>query len=310
MRQTSRAVIRRRAGDISERLLKDTSYLLWQGEASEFLAKLPRGEQFDCVITSPPYNLGKSYEKQGDFHTYIRKQAEVIFQITSRLKRGGSICWQVGNYVDNGEIVPLDIELHNVFKHCGLSLRNRIIWRFGHGQHNKRRFSGRYEVIMWYTAGDDYTFNLDAVRVPPKYPAKRHYRGKKKGHYSGNPLGKNPEDVWDMDLDVWDIPNVKGNHIEKTTHPCQFPIGLAERLIVALTDKKDRIFDPYMGVGTTGAAAALRDRKFVGCELLAVYARIAQARINSALRGDLKHRPLDKPVYDHLLSKLSIPPKR
>jgi adenine-specific DNA-methyltransferase len=290
--------------------LEKTPYLLWQGDASEFLLNLPRGELIDCVITSPPYNLGKSYEKRGDFQKYISLQADLIFQITSRLKRGGSICWQVGNYVDNGEIIPLDVELHSIFKHCGLSLRNRIIWRFGHGHHNKRRFSGRYEVIMWYTAGDDYIFNLDSVRIPTKYPAKRHYRGKKKGLYSGHPLGKNPEDVWDMDLDVWDIPNVKGNHIEKTAHPCQFPIGLAERLIVALSNEKQRIFDPYMGVGTTGAAAALRNRKFIGCELLASYARIAQSRINSALRGSLKHRPFDKPLYDHLLSKLSIPPVR
>jgi adenine-specific DNA-methyltransferase len=287
-----------------------TPFLIWQGATSEFLDHLPRKELFDLVVTSPPYNVGKSYETKKDLHLYLSEQSKIIFETACRLRKGGSICWQVGNFVDNGEILPLDIPLHDIFRSCGLNLRNRIVWRFGHGHHNKRRFSGRYEVVMWYTAGDDYTFDLDAVRVPAKYPGKRHYQGKKKGQFSSHPLGKNPEDVWDMDLDVWDIPNVKGNHVEKTSHPCQFPIGLAERLILALSAKNNRVFDPYMGVGSTGAAAALTGRRFVGCELVATYARIAQSRIKAALDGTLKHRPYDKPLYDHLKSKLSVPPNR
>src|SRR5258707_8562254 len=88
--------------------------------------------------------------------------------------------------------------------------------------------SGRYEVVMWYTKTeskrDTYTFNLDAVRTPAKYPGKKHFKGPKAGQFSGNPLGKNPEDVWN-------IPNVKSNHIEKTGHPGQFPVRLIERLV-------------------------------------------------------------------------------
>jgi len=121
--------------------------------------------------------------------------------------------------------VPLDIQFDPIFRKHGLSLRNRIIWHFGHGLHNKRRFSGRYEVILWYTKSDNYVFNLDDVRIPSKYPGKRHFKGPKTGQLSGNPKGKNPEDVWD-------IPNVKSNHVEKTEHPCQFPVGLVERLIL------------------------------------------------------------------------------
>ncbi len=72
-----------------------------------------------------------------------------------------------------------------------LLLRNRVVWTFGHGLHSPTRFSGRHETILWFTKGDNYTFNLDAVRVPQKYPGKRHYKGLKKGKFSGNPLGKN-----------------------------------------------------------------------------------------------------------------------
>jgi adenine-specific DNA-methyltransferase len=284
--------------------------VIWQGDTLQFLRKLPRQELFSLVLTSPPYNLGKSYEKRDVLERYLKGQAEIIEEIIPRLRKNGSICWQVGNFVENGEIIPLDIELHPIFKRHNLRLRNRLVWRFGHGHHNKRRFSGRYEVIMWYTAGDNYVFNLDAVRVPAKYPAKRHFRGTRKGEYSSHPLGKNPEDVWDMDLDVWQIPNVKSNHVEKTEHPCQFPVGLAERLVLALTRPSDLVFDPFTGVGSTGVASAVRNRRFVGCEIVQTYASIAQMRITAAMRGALKYRPFDRPLYDHRQSPLSIPPLR
>jgi len=201
---------------------------LWLGDVEVFLNDLPREPLFDLVVTSPPYNLGKRYEKRDSLQVYLDWQHRIIDQIIPRLRPSGSLCWQVGNYVDNGQIAPLDIEFAPIFRSHGLQLRNRIIWRFGHGLHTKRRFSGRYEVVLWYTKTDDYIFNLDAVRIPAKYPGKRHFKGPRTGKLSGNPLGKNPEDVWD-------IPNVKSNHIEKTSHPCQFPVGLVERLVLALT---------------------------------------------------------------------------
>lgn len=283
--------------------------LIWQGDVADFLADIRKKERFDLVVTSPPYNIGKSYEKKITLDDYLEAQKEIIEAIVARTKEGGSICWQVGNFIENGAITPLDIELHGIFKNLNLSLRNRIIWRFGHGLHNKTRFSGRYETIMWYTKGDEYTFNLDAVRVPSKYPGKKAYRGDKKGEYSSNPKGKNPDDIWDMDLDVWEIPNVKSNHVEKTKHPCQFPVGLIERLVLALSNEGDLVFDPYLGTGTTGVACAIHKRRFWGCEILSEYATIAERRIVAALDEDAKYRPYDRPLYDHRKSKLSVHPK-
>src|ERR1039458_10371953 len=72
-----------------------------------------------------------------------------------RMSPTGSLCWQVGNFVDNGQIIPLDIQFDPILRRHGLALRNRIIWQFGHGLHNKHRFSGRYEVVLWYTRSDD-----------------------------------------------------------------------------------------------------------------------------------------------------------
>lgn len=250
-------------------------HVIWRGDSEAFLKALPLEPIFDLVVTSPPYNIGKEYEKKEGLDKYLEWQKRIIDEIIPRLKPNGSLCWQVGNYVDNGEIIPLDIEFAPIFKAHGLKLRNRIVWHFGHGLHTKKRFSGRYEVVMWYTKGADYVFNLDDVRVPSKYPGKTHFKGPNAGQISGNPLGKNPEDVWN-------IPNVKSNHVEKTSHPCQFPVGLIERLILSMTNKGALVFDPFAGVASSGVAAVLHGRRFIGCEIMPEYARARLSRLQEA----------------------------
>ena len=280
-------------------------YALWPGDVEAFLARLPREPVFDLIVTSPPYNIGKSYETRKELDEYIAWQEHVIAELIPRLKKGGSVCWQVGNYVVDNEIFPLDIEFAPIFKKYKLQMRNRIVWQFGHGLHTQKRFSGRYEVVLWYTntqsRKDTYTFNLDAVRIASKYPGKKHFKGPRAGTLSGNPLGKNPEDVWG-------IPNVKSNHVEKTNHPCQFPVGLIERLVLALTNPGDLVFDPFAGVASAGVAAALHKRRFWGCEVLPEYAATGIKRVQSALNGNAIYRPHDKPLYDHRQSNLSKAP--
>ena len=255
------------------------------------------------IITSPPYNLGKNYEKRVSIQEYLEKQKPVIEQLHRILKDDGSICWQVGNYVDRGEVFPLDIFYYQIFKELNLLLRNRIIWHFGHGLHASKRFSGRYETILWFTKSKDYIFNLDAVRVPSKYPGKRYYKGKNKGKPSGNPKGKNPSDLWEIAVEewakeVWEIPNVKANHPEKTIHPCQYPVELVERCVLALTNEDDWVFDPFAGVGSSLIAAIKHNRKAIGCEKEQNYIEIAHQRINSYFQGTLKTRTMGKPVYE------------
>lgn len=288
------------------RQLQQIDYLLWEGKTEEFLRQLPREPIFDLVVTSPPYNIGKEYEKKTALEQYLEWQENIINEIIPRIKQGGSICWQVGNFVEDNQISPLDIEFAPIFKKHPLHLRNRIIWHFGHGLHTQKRFSGRYETVMWYTKTaspkDPYVFNLDAVRVPSKYPGKKHFKGPNVGQLSGNPLGKNPEDVWN-------IPNVKSNHIEKTDHPCQFPVGLVERLVLALTNLGGLVFDPFAGVGSAGVAAAIHGRRFWGTELSARYTKTGIQRIQDALDGKAQYRPHDKPLYDHTQSRLSEVPQ-
>ena len=238
---------------IYDKFVKGKNVILKHGDSYEFLKTIP-DNLVKLVVTSPPYNLGKIYEDKVSLDDYLADQKVVINELVRVLANNGSICWEVGNYVDKGEIFPLDILFYEIFKKHNMKLRNRIIWHFGHGLHCTKRFSGRYETILWFTKEDDYLFNLDPVRIPSKYPGKRAYKGPNKGKPSGNPLGKNPSDVWkvlqeDWESAFWDFPNVKSNHPEKTIHPCQFPIELVERCILALTNERDYVLDPYSGVG-------------------------------------------------------------
>ena len=256
----------------------------------KFMRGLPDGE-FKLIVTSPPYNLGKEYEGKSTIDLYLTMQARVIAECIRLLHPNGSICWQVGNFVDNGEITPLDVLLYPLFREHGLKLRNRIVWHFGHGLHCTKRLSGRYETINWWTKGDDYTWNLDPIRVPSKYPNKKYFKGPKAGELSCNPAGKNPSDVWMF-------PNVKSNHVEKTVHPCQFPVELVERLVLSMTDEGDAVFDPYMGVGSTVIAALMHKRQGYGCDNVSEYVQIARERVRECKAGRLRMRPMNRPIYD------------
>lgn len=258
-------------------------------DAFEFLRKL-EDRSADLVISSPPYFMGKEYDRSTRIEDFIEIHNNMLPDLVRILRPGGSLCWQVGNHVRNGTLIPLDALVYNAFNCPELQLRNRIVWTFGHGTHAAKRFSGRHETVMWYTKGDEYKFHLDAVRIPQKYPGKKHYKGPKRGEWSGNPLGKNP-------ADVWDIPNVKAGHIEKTQHPCQFPVALVQRLVRALTDPYDTVVDPFCGSGSAGVAALIEGREFIGCELSALYHAIAMQRLGEAATGVAKVRPLDRGVH-------------
>ncbi len=275
--------------------------VLFEGDCLDLLRQIPEGA-VQLVVTSPPYNIGKSYEKKMPLEEYLSQQRRVIEECARVVNDRGSICWQVGNYVSAEGIIPFDVLLYPIFADLRLQLRNRIVWSFGHGLHSKKRFSGRYEVILWFTKGQGYKFNLDAVRVPQKYAGKRYFKGPKKGELSSHPLGKNPGDVWE-------IPNVKANHVEKTIHPCQFPVELVERLVLALTEEGDWVLDPFMGVGSSAIAALKHGRRAAGADVVPEYVTIARERIRAAEKGKLRVRPMGREVYDPNGTRKTVPPE-
>jgi len=291
---------------VHEKFNINNEITIFNGDCSNLLKEIP-DEFCDLIITSPPYCMGKAYEDIHDDIETFKQQQSIIFEDIYRvLKKGGSLCWQVGYHVNQSEVIPLDYYVYQIFGEGSskyenpLILRNRIIWTFGHGLNSAQRFSGRHETILWFTKGRDYEFDLDCVRVPQKYPGKRSYKGKNKGNLSGNALGKNPSDVWE-------IPNVKANHIEKTDHPCQFPVVIPQRLIRALTPVNGVVLDPFMGVGTSGVASVLETRKFIGAEIQKNYFDNAKERIQNSIDGNIKIRediPIQEPNTNTAVAKL------
>ena len=264
--------------------------VLYHGDSFELLNQIPDGA-VNLTLTSPPYCMGKEYDGNNQLDHFVEEHRRILPEIYRVTANGGSICWQVGYHAKNGVVTPLDFLVHEIMSgFSDLVLRNRIVWTYGHGLHCSGRLSGRHETILWYSKSTNPVFNLDSVRIPQKYPGKKHYKGPKKGELSGNPLGKNPSDVWD-------IPNVKSNHVEKTIHPCQFPVALAMRVVRAFSNPSDLVLDPFMGSGTTGVAAILEARRFVGAEVVGKYCEVAKRRCLEAIRGTSKFRSPDVDLY-------------
>lgn len=294
---------------------------IFTGDALTLLSEVPEKSVQLCV-TSPPYNIGKSYEKDDPmrFEEYVTWIKKILQKIEFTLADGGSLCLQVGSYVKDGNVMPLDYEFFPYLIDLGMTFRNRIIWRYNFGYNAVKRLSGRYEVILWFTKGSDYKFNLDPIRVKQLYPGKRHSakKGEKAGKPSGNPKGKNPSDYWEFDPQsaffgepVWNIPNVKANHPEKVgDHPCQFPSELAERCILAMTDKDDVVLDPFVGTGTSVICADLHQRVGLGFEIIASYADHANERLKFAREGKLVLRQSGRePRVPKAGEKVSVVPE-
>jgi DNA modification methylase len=115
---------------IASRFASNERAVFHEGDCLDMLRQIP-AKAIQLVITSPPYNLGKEYEKRLHLHDYVDQQREVITECVRVLGGSGSICWQVGNYVEDGAIIPLDSLLYPVFAELGLKMRNRIVWHFG-----------------------------------------------------------------------------------------------------------------------------------------------------------------------------------
>lgn len=286
--------------------LSQRSHKLIKGDALRALDKVSN-ESCRLVITSPPYNIGKEYERdrKRSLKEYMAWLEPIVEKACAKVAHDGHLCWQVGNHINKGEVFPLDYFFYELITKQGFKLRNRIIWHFNFGLNASQRFSGRYETLLWFTKSDRYFFQLDPVRVPQLYPGKRHAarRGEKAGKPSGNPKGKNPTDFWVFDPaiafndhPIWDLPNVKANHPELTIHPCQFPSELVERCVLAMTEEGDTVLDPFAGAGTTVIAAAKHNRSAIGIDQSDKYVKLARRRLASFYAGELLMRPPGKAV--------------
>lgn len=246
--------------------------LLYKGNSLKILKKLENNKLFDSTITSPPYNIGKEYEKNLSTHNYLnwsKKWIELIYKIS---KDNSSFWLNLGYFSLENKARAIPI-IYTLWKNIPFYLQQEIVWNYGAGVSSKKYFSPRNEKFLWYVKNkDNYQFFLDRIRDPNvKYPNQ-----KKNGKIKVNPLGKNPSDVWY-------IPKVtsgnKRSSKERTPHPAQFPIALINRIVLCCTNEGDLIFDPFLGSGTTAVSAILYKRKFLGIEINEDYLKIAVNRI-------------------------------
>jgi len=222
---------------------RDGDIIFLQGPVIETIRQIESDSIDLVVLCTVPLS-----EKDAD--VYVSELANLIAEVSRVLARNGCVCWHVMPlHTREGSASPLDLQIFPVFHELGFKLRNRIVWRPAHNDN----FVG-YGVILWWTVSDDYVFNLDDIRVPAKYPGKLRYKGKNVGTPSGNPLGKNPSDVWvDAELDA--------NRGDETR--C-IPTAYLEREVKGLTKAGGRVLDLSCVDGKVLCAAKRNNRQYVG----------------------------------------------
>jgi adenine-specific DNA-methyltransferase len=234
-------------------------------------------EIIDLTVTSPPYNIGKAYERRLPLEEYLAWSELWIREVYRLTSQSGAFWLNLGylEVPERAKALPIPYLLWN---RSPFYLLQEVVWNYGAGVTTSRMFSPRNEKFLWYIKSSDrYVFNLDDVRDPDvKYP-----RQKKNGKLKCNPLGKNP-------TDVWQIPKVTSgtnrSSKERTSHPAQFPLAVIDRIIKACSNPGDVILDPFLGSGTTAIAAISNHRQIVGFEIGAEYCDLAAARIKHFAR--------------------------
>jgi len=234
----------------------------------DFLDSLP-SESVDLWVTSPPYAVGKDYERDmGSFALthYLGWLLQVTAEMARCLSSTGVMCLQVGaTRMPNGQPYPIDGLIMEHLRAMGLHFQTRIAWPSDHGLTPKHRLAERYETVLVYSKSPAHAFNPTPARKPQKHPGKRAYKGPNKGKLSGHPLGAFPNNVWD------DIPQVKHNSKDRRAcgdHPAPFPTLLAKRLILLYSLPGDLVGDPFCGTGTSCVGAKETGRAFIGADIM------------------------------------------
>lgn len=229
---------------------------------------------FDTVITSPPYNIGKEYEENKNLEEYLNWCTQWISDTSRLLKSNGALLLNLGytNIIDKARAIPIP---YLIWDRIPLFLNQEIVWNYSAGVACKNYLSPRNEKILWYVKDSrNYTFNLDFIRDKNvKYP-----NSKRNGKLRVNTLGKNPSDVWE----IAKVTTGKNrSSIERTSHPCQFPLDLIDRLVLGFSNEGDVICDPFMGSGTTFESCIKNKRYCIGFEIKEEYCEIIRKRIDN-----------------------------
>lgn len=262
-------------GLLGEPTRRGDNWAVYRGDCMDLLAELPEGA-VPLTVTSPPYNIGKSYEQVRDIGEYIDWCADWIQRVHRATSPSGAFWLNLGylSLPDRAKAIPIPYLL---WDRVPFFLIQEVVWNYGAGVAARQSFSPRNEKFLWYVRDpDSYTFNLDDVRDPDvKYPNQR-----KNGKLKCNPLGKNP-------TDVWQFPKVTSGRDraskERTPHPAQFPTAVVDRIIRACSNPGDVVLDPFMGSGSLAEAALRAGRQAIGFELNPDYVDLTAERLRAVL---------------------------
>ena len=258
----------------------DKKLIVICGDAIEEMAKLP--DNSTALITAdPPYNLNKDYGNYRDnlnFNEYLDFSRKWLAQAKRVLKDNGSIYLFMGVRYISYIYIILEQELEMTFN-------SWITWFYTQGIGKTRGFSPRHDDILFFTNHPkNYTFNLDAVRVPQKF-----YRS------VNNMRGANPGNVWQFSH----VHYCNGN---RRKHPTQKPEGLLERMILASSNAGDTVLDPFVGSGTTLRVCQQLGRNCIGIDINPAYVKMAQERLSEPFNGfdsiDERMKRLPKDLND------------
>jgi len=254
--------------------IPDLENRVFQGDLLSVISNFP--ESFaDLLILDPPYNLDKSFHgfsfSQKRDEEYLLYLMEWFPGVLKTLKPQGSLYF-CGDWRSSGAIYAL-------LKEQGLTVQNRITWQREKGRGAKRNWKNCSEDIWFATLGEEYFFNVEAVKMKRRVLAPYTACGKPKDWEeteNGRFRVTHPSNFWDdITVPYWSMP-------ENTSHPTQKPEKLIAKLILASCPEKGLVFDPFLGSGTSAVTAKKLDRRFCGVEVNPEYCLWSLKRLKEA----------------------------
>lgn len=246
---------------------------LYCGNCEEVMREIPN-DSIDLVVTSPPYdNMRTCYNSSFNF-------TEIATQLYRIVKPGGVVVWVVSDATVDGSESGTSFKQALGFKEIGFNLHDTMIWKkptFTDTGSLQIRYGNAFEYMFILSKGKPKAFNpiKDRKNIYANIAVHGTRRTKdgKMVNGSGNIMGE-----YGQRFNVWEIPAVV-SCTEKTSHPAQFPVKLAQDHIISWSNEGDTVLDPFMGSGTTGVACKNTCRNFVGIEIEKEYFDMAKKRI-------------------------------
>jgi len=247
-------------------------FAVYNCDCLEAMKKLPE-KLINLTVTSPPYNIGKEYEKILSLKEYLNWCEKWISQVYHITVADGAFWLNLGYLSIPGRAKAVPIP-YLLWDKIPFFLIQEVVWNYGAGVAGKKFLSPRNEKFLWYAKDENnYVFNLDDIRDPNvEYPNQR-----KNGKLRCNTIGKNPSDVWQ----IAKVTSGKNRASpERSPHPAQFPRDLVDRIIKGFSNEGDLILDPFIGSGTTAEAALIHNRYVIGFEINENYCEYISYRLN------------------------------